>query len=322
MQQAKSRGFVTVATGSDHYYWLAANLLKSYKLFAKKPLPFALLCDRENEYTALFDDVIILEKPQRSYMDKVFLLNHILYDETLFVESDILLYKDITCFFDAFTGADSLSFFGNNYPVDADLTYGLAREKGKSWGWFNPQKMGKYQPQIQSIPQFGSGFVYLKKDLPNSAWDVCADIWQNAKDYGLKPIDDELFAVVMAIMGCNCVPTSRKYNQCVYPQMLSNGWLPDPNLHKGYCHFTRPTTGTPEEAHLCHWGSIFTKKALYEREVKILECRIAGNKLLENIWYFLYTIYIPLFNTWDSLISTIRRITKRVKHRLKRLRSS
>lgn len=275
----KTRGFVTVATGSEHYYILAANLLKSYRLFAKDPLPFAILADRKNEYTALFDDVIILENPQRSYMDKVFLLNHIPYDETLFVESDILVYKDITCFFDAFESADDLSFLGKNYPIDADLTYGLSREKGKPWGWFDPRKMGKYQEQILSIPQFGSGFIYLKKGpVCERAWKVCADVWQNAEEYGLKPIDDELFAIAMAVTECSCVPPSPKYNQCVYPQMCTNGWLPEPNLHNGHCYFTRPTTGVSEEAHLCHWGSIFTKKALYKREVKMLDCRIAGNK--------------------------------------------
>lgn len=312
----KKKGFVTVATGSEQYYKVAANLLKSYRLFAKEPLPFAILCDQENKYTDLFDDVILLENPQRSFMDKVFLLNHIPYDETLFVESDIIVYKDITCFFDAFESADDFTLFGNNHPIEADITYGTNREKGKSWGWFDPKKMGKYQRQINSIPQFGSGLVYLRKgDVCDYAWSVAKDVWQNAQEYGFKPIDDELLAISLAATGCECVPSSPQYNQCVYPHMLSNNWKPKPNLHKDNCCFTRPETGVPEEAHLCHWGSIFTKKALYKRESKILECRITGKEKQEKLWYVLYNLYIPIFNVWDQLTNKIRRVIKRFKRR-------
>ena len=55
----QSRGFITVASGKDEYYQLAANLVQSYRLFCGESLPFAILCDRENEATALFDDVIL-----------------------------------------------------------------------------------------------------------------------------------------------------------------------------------------------------------------------------------------------------------------------
>lgn len=54
MDTAKgSRGFVTIATGKEEYYRLAHNLLLSYKYHTENPLPFALLCDRENEYTCV-----------------------------------------------------------------------------------------------------------------------------------------------------------------------------------------------------------------------------------------------------------------------------
>lgn len=317
-KQSPERGFVTVATGSEHYYILAANLLKSYRLFADAPLPFAILADQENEYTALFDKVIILESPQRSYMDKVFLLNHIPYDETMFIESDILVYRDITFFFDAFSDADGFSMFGTHHPIDADITYGLSREKGKHWGWFDPNNLGKYKSQIQSIPQFGSGIIFFRKGaLCDSAWQICKDVWHNASLYGLKPIDDELFAVAMAVTGCKCAPNSPQYNQCVYPQMSSKGWLPDPDMHKNRCRITRPNTGITENTFLCHWGSIYTKKALYQREAKILECKLSNSRLRELLWYGIYTLYIPLFNFWDSLNSRLKHIVKRIKRHFK-----
>ena len=48
------KGFVTIACGKDEYYQMACNLLKSYKLHNPDGVPFAILCDRENEYTKQF----------------------------------------------------------------------------------------------------------------------------------------------------------------------------------------------------------------------------------------------------------------------------
>ena len=58
-----TRGFVTIATGDEQYYRIAANLLRSYRFFSASPMPFALICDRENEYSAEFDHTIILKDP-------------------------------------------------------------------------------------------------------------------------------------------------------------------------------------------------------------------------------------------------------------------
>ncbi len=58
-----NRGFVTIAAGTGRYYKLAVNLLDSYRFHAIHPKPFAIICDRENEYTAQFDCVILMEPP-------------------------------------------------------------------------------------------------------------------------------------------------------------------------------------------------------------------------------------------------------------------
>ena len=60
MKKQQRKGFVTIATGQERYYKLARNLLHSYRLFAKDPFPFAIISDRENEYTSEFDKVIVI----------------------------------------------------------------------------------------------------------------------------------------------------------------------------------------------------------------------------------------------------------------------
>lgn len=117
-----TRGLITVATGNEKYYKVAANLLKSYRYFSKEPLPFAILCDKENKYTKEFDDVIILKNPDYSFRDKVHILRYAPpYDETLFVESDSIAYGDLNQYFDAFATADDFCVFGVNYPLDYDF---------------------------------------------------------------------------------------------------------------------------------------------------------------------------------------------------------
>lgn len=66
-----THGFITIATGDEQYYRMAVNLLRSYKYFTGSALPFAVLADRENEYTAEFDDVRLFPEARRNYLDKL-----------------------------------------------------------------------------------------------------------------------------------------------------------------------------------------------------------------------------------------------------------
>lgn len=111
-----TRGFITLATGNEKYYKLARNMLLSYRLFCPDPMPFAIMCDRENEYTAMFDQVILLENPSNSYWDKFELLVRAPFDETIFVDSDCLAYADWNVYWDYFADADDFTGCGTNYP--------------------------------------------------------------------------------------------------------------------------------------------------------------------------------------------------------------
>ena len=71
-EMKQTKGFITVATGKEEYYQLAANLLRSYHLFCNNPLPFAILADQKNTYTDKFDDVIVFpDGASHSYLDKL-----------------------------------------------------------------------------------------------------------------------------------------------------------------------------------------------------------------------------------------------------------
>lgn len=310
-----TRGFVTIATGGIHYYQIAANMLMSYQYYAKSPLPVAIICDRENEYTQLFDRTIILDNATKSWMDKLFLLDYIPWDETIFIESDFLAYSDLNILFECFKDADDFSVFGQNLPLDTDATYGLDREDGKEWGWFDPQKVGKYKDRILALPKFGSGIIFMRKGKKcEEAASILHDVWENAKNYGLIPIDDDILALTLAASQCSCIPFKNGY-QMVYWQMYENrrkGWKLYPNQHKGSCWFVDPEWGR-FNANYCHWGTRFTKIALYKREVGIVKYRVKKKPIREWICYLGYTIAIPFSNIHYEVSRLIPRYIRKIK---------
>ena len=101
-----TKGFITVATGKEQYYKIAQNLLRSYRFTTKEVLPFAILCEEENEYTKEFDVVKVYPKATRSYLDKLEMFDLLPFDINIFIDADCLCFSDINHLFDIFENAD------------------------------------------------------------------------------------------------------------------------------------------------------------------------------------------------------------------------
>ena len=97
------RGFVTVATGK-YYCWLAESLIMSYRLFSDTKYPMYVITDREGEkrLKKLFDGVIVMENPTYSFLDKIRVYDNTVFEETIFLDADMHITKDISFLFDAF----------------------------------------------------------------------------------------------------------------------------------------------------------------------------------------------------------------------------
>lgn len=119
-----TRGFITIATGKEQYYKIAANLILSYRLYADNPLPFAIIAEEENEYTALFDDVILTSEALHSFLDKFLLLKLCPYDENIFIDADSLVYGDLNEYWDFFRNATDFSAIGVNVPLYEKMELG------------------------------------------------------------------------------------------------------------------------------------------------------------------------------------------------------
>lgn len=210
------RGFVTLATGNIKYYKMAANMLSSFRIH-NQDVPFAIVCDRENEYTEKFDDVVVLEKAHGNYIDKFSLLINSPYGESIFIEPDCLIYRNLDFFWDLLSHESDCSSFGWNEG-------GLER-------WFNTEEIRKRLlervPEIDEdtiIPLFNPGYIFIRKGSKcQKMYDDCLEIAKRISEdmilSSYQPLlcgknlrDDPIFSIGMGMNGfvCHAKPSISK----------------------------------------------------------------------------------------------------------------
>ena len=127
----------------------------------------------------------------KSCADKIALPDCIPYDETIFIDADCLVYRDINNYWDCFSDASPFSVFGSEYPVHS------------LDGWFKKSETGKYMDSISYIPEFSGGVYYLRKGKELDSFAATSkDILDHYADYKFrfftKPADEPIFSLAMA----------------------------------------------------------------------------------------------------------------------------
>lgn len=243
------KGFITMATGDLNYFVIARNLLRSYKQNGGSK-PFAIITDRENEYTDEFDTVIVLETPSHSWMDKLELLKLCPYDENIFIDADCIIYKNIDILWDVFQNADDFSCFGEALPLNSEK------------GWFKQDGVGSYK--IHFITHLHGMLYYLRKS--ETLLDFYSLSKQIVNDYASltfnmfndKLADEPVFALAMSVL--NQKPVKRQPNYYCFVPFATN-------IKTDYISrtvmFTNPKDGLVDNCFIVHWGSGNTKKYQY-----------------------------------------------------------
>ena len=252
-----TRGFITIATGKELYYQLAKNLLLSYKLFCNSPYPFAIMCDKENEYTALFDDVVLFQPGEHPYFDKFRLLKETPYDETIFIDADCLAYADLNGFWDYFASADDFSAAGSNYAIDSER------------GLFQIDEIGPYQERVHWKPSIHGGLYFIRKSaVCNAIYEDCQNIAQHYGDYHWPDIcapyaDEPVLCLAMAANGCHAMNAD--------PRNYGIPWEVTTlkcDLFTGTCRYATEWHPLVDQGRMIHWSVRYTKKPLYRFEVE------------------------------------------------------
>lgn len=271
----KTVGFFTVATGDEHYYQIAENLLYSYRYFSKEPLPFAILADRENEYTTAFDKVVLIKNPSHSYLDKLALYDYLPFDISVFIDADCLAYGDLNEILTYFENADDFCCFGRVLPLD-DKT-----------GWFNYEDLGELQPHVAYCVGLHGGIYYIRRsEVSEAVFDTAKQIIKDYEKYNFKgnfstPGDEPVLALSMALNKCKPVPHDTRAI-CCYWEHENKMEL---NIAKGKANVL--TYGKP--VLLVHWGTRFTRQLLYQKQVAALNLlrsgASAGKLVLSDLKY-------------------------------------
>ena len=256
------KGFVTIATGKEQYYRLARNLFLSYKYFTKEPLPFALLCDRENEYSEEFDQVVLIEKPYRSYLDKLRLIELSPFEENIFIDADSLAYKDLNGLWDIFVDCPPFCTLGTRLSLQSEK------------GWFKQCDIGELKERIHFCIMFQGGVYYIRRRQDSLAFfsEVCDYVLKNYKKYRFKlftdPEDETIFALASAI--CNYPPQMDWKKVFCYLPMSD---IQKIDISKGILEYNM--TRNSETFHyrdkfLVHFGTAATSGSLYINQVEML----------------------------------------------------
>ena len=203
----QSRGYVTVATGNELYYKMAANLLRSYRGRGAGRYPFAIICDRKNEYTELFDEVVVQQEYRGSTVDKL-LMRFSPFQESIFLDADTLILENIDDLWGVFGESDDVSAFGRKLPLDAQD------------GWFTYEGSGRYKPLVKYLLSMNGGIYYFKKtERAEKVFDDALNVIKAYAEIDFKyfdtPQDEPLMAMAMVINGCK--PCEVEYPMIVLP---------------------------------------------------------------------------------------------------------
>lgn len=265
------RGCVTLATGGERYYKMALNLRNSIKL-ANPNMNIGIVTDKGNPYINLFDDVVFINNPRNSYVDKIDMLINCPYDINLFIEADCLVYNSLDYLFDIFKDCGDFSAFGEEHPLDSI---------GK--GWFDKCGAGKYQQVINYIPSFHGGIYYIKPgEFCNKMHSLCLEILNNYYSFKFNgfpnPADETIIALACSVLNAKLTPWIQP-SICTIPSLMRSGkkiLRRLPNRFRGESLTIKSKTGEIEKQSILHFGSYFTTLALYQAESKKLNSLLNG----------------------------------------------
>lgn len=286
------KGFVTIATGDDKYYKMAVNLLLSYRHFTKDPFPFAIISDRENEFTRLFDKVVILPTPHRSFMDKINLLSYAPFDESIFIDADCLAYRDLNQYWSLFHDCSAFSAFGSTYSINEQNPF------------YDYEGTGVLKDRISYLTHLHGGVYYIRKgEACTQLLLTCQYIIGHYNEFDFKlfpdaPADETVFALAMSVEGMKPVHAPPEM-MCFYP--CNTHFKSD--ISRGFAEFSMPWF--PEhtivrDCYCVHWGSFTIPKPVYQLEAYRLN-KMLHKERISPLMIVIKKVSLPLSYLWGRV---------------------
>jgi len=204
-----TRGFITIAYGDAKYIKMGKALARSIRLHNSNAKLAVITDSNDIKLESLFDHIIDinLDWPP-GVAQKLYLDQYTPFDETIFIDSDCLVYKNLDSIWDYYSGKRDFGIKGYGYLTADQGHYSIENLPDCL------EKLG-----LERLASFNSGVIYFNNN--QSTLDVFAsakEIYQQRDELTLMefknaPVNDEpIFALAMETHSIDILPWD---NACV-----------------------------------------------------------------------------------------------------------
>ncbi|MDB4028790.1 hypothetical protein N9459_06350 [Flavobacteriaceae bacterium] len=304
-----TRGFMTIAFGKERYIDMALSLGRSLKLNSPN-IKRAVVTDSKSVALKNFYDFIIplnhdygKNVEQKLHIDK-----YSPFEETLFIDSDCLVFRDLEFAFDLFKGSKAIAigtefFFPNDTCVFADI-----KEVTQNLG-------------IIKIPRFNGGIYYVSKSsIQQNILITARSFISNYKEQGFYsfreqgPADELLIGAAIELLGHGNISDNGLLMRTPIGIVGDLGV----DVFKGYSKFNK--SGHIVEPAIVHFAGNLVNLPEYKREIRKLDIYYES-VFLKEIKVILYHKYFNLYQAIhikrQYLWSKTPRLLRLVYHGLK-----
>jgi len=252
---SEQRNVLTIATGKALYVDLAINLARSFYYWNKDTgIKFYLATDRaelvsEDVKPFVFIIPLTENKLGKGFSTKLHLEKLAPPGNTLFIDSDCLVYGNIESIFDRFAGR-TVSVVGDFISTGE---------------WFGDIESICKKLQLKKMPKFNGGIYYLENgDRAKHIYETAQSLEKSYDEIGFiklrgTPNDEVLMAVAMEMSGekpitddgtimgdlqacqgsykLNVIEGYAELNNPPYPDPLHQNWYPHKTIHPLIVHF-------------------------------------------------------------------------------------
>jgi hypothetical protein len=184
-----TRGIITIATGSSVYHDMARDLALSLKRHCGH-LHRAILTNSNDTVLCGLYDTVVRERPEfgADFGQKLWLDRYSPFEETLFIDCDSLVLRDLTPLLTLFDGR----------------AFGYVGDVCRSGYWYGDVAKVIQQLDLPWLPAFNSGLLFFRRGaLATQVFQRARDVYGRYDDVGFDPLrgsrsDEPCFAVALA----------------------------------------------------------------------------------------------------------------------------
>jgi|TARA_B110000908_G_C10249487_1_gene450970 hypothetical protein len=304
-----TRGFMTIAFGKERYIDMALSLGRSLKLNSPNIKRAVVTDSKSVALKKIYDFIIPLNHDYgKNVEQKLHIDKYSPFEETLFIDSDCLVFRDLEFAFDLFKGSKAIAigtefFFPNDTCVFADI-----KEVTQNLG-------------IIKIPRFNGGVYYISKSsIQQNILIKARSFISNYKTVGFYsfrnqgPADELLIGASIELLGHGNISDNGLLMRT--PIGIVGDLVVD--AFKGYSKFNK--SGHNVEPAIIHFAGNLVNLPEYKREIRKLDIYYES-VFLKEIKVILYHKYFNLYQTLrikrEYLWSKTPRLLRLVYHGLK-----